>query len=192
MTKESKQYEYKAVQAEMVMVDFDTQVSKRAGGSYDGTNIMFKAFGKVNEKGFTTKTYEFKPELRAQLEAVNKKGTLFTLNYFREAGGQFWNINDVQEGHVAKDASPSGNAQAQGSASSFSGGSPQGFEVGQLLNIMVEQTGGDFNKILDANFVREQIVNFKRSRELIEKLWDASDKEPTPRVQENMDGDIPF
>jgi len=45
----SKEYEKKATTAEMVMVDFDTQVSKRAGGTYEGTNIVFKAFVTLNQ-----------------------------------------------------------------------------------------------------------------------------------------------
>ena len=187
---DKKEYEYKAVTAEMVMVDFDTQIQKRAGGTYEGTNIMFKAFGKVNEKGFTTKTYEFKPELRAQLEAVNKKGTLFTLNYFREAGGQFWNINDVQEGHAARDASPSGAAQPQ---ASFSGVNPAA--VGQAINLAVDALGYKHADLTDVNKVRKAIIWYKEVKELFSDNWEAADKEPTPQVQKHEEfatEDIPF
>lgn len=192
----TKEYEYKAVQAEMVMVDFDTQVAKRAGGTYEGTNIMFKAFGKVNEKGFTTKTYEFKPELRAQLETVNKKGTKFTLNYFREAGGQFWNINDVQEGHAPREAT---QAQAAGGGS-FSNG-PNPAAVGQAMNLAVELgMCKSYADMADPNKVREAIICYKAAKALFSDLWEPAVKEPQPKVRENenegfsdsFNDDVPF
>ena len=204
-----KEYEYKAVQGEMVMVDFDTQVEKRkkpdgtSNGSYAGTNIMFKAFGRVNEKALTTKTYEFKPELRAQLEAVQAPKTLFTMNMFREVGTQFWSINDVQVGHVAQDASPSGNAQAQGSAplkagQAFYDDAPIGPVIGQCLNMGVELGILNKNNLDDPNAIRESIITYRKVKRQIFDLWEAADKEPQPKVQENepisdtFDDDCPF
>ena len=190
----TKEYENKAVQAEMVMVDFDTQVEKRAGGTYDGTNIMYKAFGKVNEKGITTKTFEFKPDLRGQLESVNKKGTKFTLNFYREVGGQFWNINDVQEGHVAQQGSPQGVAGGQpAQASSFSGVNPAA--VGQAINLAVDALGYKHSDLTDVNKVRKAIIWYKEVKELFSDNWEAADKEPTPQVQKNEEfatDSIPF
>lgn len=82
-------------------------------------------------------------------------------------------------------------APAKGKISSNSG-SPEGWAVGQVLNIMVEQSRGDFNKILDPNFMREQIINYKKAQEQIVQLWDAAQNEPQPRTQNNFDDDIPF
>jgi len=176
----SKEYEKKATTAEMVMVDFDTQVSKRAGGTYEGTNIVFKAFGKVNEKGFTTKTYEFKPELRAQLEAVNTPKTLFTLNQYREVGSQFWNIDSVDVGHTAQEApsKPSG-----GSSQAFNSG-VEGWELGQYTNLLCNKTEVDFDKMLDKNYVMAFVDKLDRSRTLLEICIVESRNVPAKGVDE--------
>jgi len=194
----NKEYEKKATTAEMVMVDFDTQVEKRkksdgsSNGSYEGTNIIFKAFGKVNEKGFTTKTYEFKPELRAQLEAVNKPKALFTLNQYREVGGQFWNIDSVDVGHTAQEApsKPSG-----GSSQAFNSGvNPAA--VGQAINLAVDALGYKHGDLQDVNKVRKAIDWYKEVKELFTDNWEAADKEPSPPLSAKEDAqfeeDIPF
>lgn len=183
-------YENKSVPAEMVMVDFDTNVEKRAGGTYEGTNILFKAFGKVNEKGFTTKTYEFKPELRAQLESVSKKGTLFTMHMYRKAGGEFWNINSIEEGHVESSAPASSPAQGQ-AAPSFGGPNPAA--VGQAMNLAVELgLCKSYSDMADVNKVRDAIIQYKAAKELFGSLWDAATNEPQPKAQESFDDDVPF
>ena len=193
----SKEYEKKAVTAEMVMVDFDTQIEKRAGGTYEGTNIIFKAFGKVNEKGFTTKSYEFKKELRAQLEAVNKKGTLFTLNYYREVGGQFWNIDSVEPGHAAKQA-PAGGQTA---SSEGYNGVPNPAAVGQAINLAVELGLAKSYEGFTPNVIRNAIDCYKTLKEEFTANWEAATKEPSPPPVQKAaavghdsfdDGDIPF
>jgi len=185
----AKEYETKAVTAEMIMVDFDTQVEKRAGGTYDGTNILFKAFGKVNEKGFTTKSYDFKPELRAQLEAVNKKGTPFTLNYYREVGGEFWNINSVVPGH-AEQGVPDAAAAAKGGNDFVNPAA-----VGQAMNLAVELgVCKSYADMADPDKVREAIIAYKAAKLIFTDLWEPAVKEPQPKVQENVidNDDIPF
>jgi len=198
-----KEYEKKAVTAEMVMVDFDTQIEKRAGGTYEGTNIIFKAFGKVVEKGFTTKSYEFKPELRTQLEAVNKKGTLFTLNYYREVGGQFWNIDSIRRGHAAKQSPASGSSTGQTASSGGFNGGPNPAAVGQAINLAVELGLAKSYEAFTANVVRDAIDKYKTLKEEFTNNWEAATKEPSPPPVQKAahvghdsfpldDDDIPF
>lgn len=180
----SKEYENKAVTAEMVYVDFDTQVEKRAGGTYDGTNIVYKAFGKINEKGLTTKTFEFKENLRAELEAVNKKGCKFTFNFYREVGGQFWNIDSVVAGHVAQQ--PRGGATAQAS-NSFD---PNPAAVGQAINLAVELGLAFKYEDFTPNVIRTAIDKYKTLKEEFTSNWEAASKEPSPPPAKKVSSDF--
>lgn len=181
-----KEYENKSINAEMIMVDFDTQIEKRVKGTYyKGTNIIYKAFGKVNEKGITTKTFEFKPDLRAQLEAVNQKGTKFTLNMYREVGGQFWNLDSVQPGHAQQQQSV-GNSV---SSSSASGVNPA--EVGQCINLAVSLGLVNSYAEFNTNKIKDAIKSYKETRKQFESLWDEAVKEAAPKAQD-ADEDVPF
>ena len=197
----AKEYERKSITAEMIMVDFDTQIEKRGGGSYEGTNILFKAFGKVNEKGLHSKTFEFKPELRAQLEAVQKKGTLFTLNQYREVGGQFWNVDSVDAGHTIEQ--PAFNDNTSGRKNIPAGGTPQqaqGYSqgpnpaaVGQAINLAADVLGFKAKDFSDVNKVREAIIWYKATKDIFSDNWEAADKEPQPKVDESpQEDDVPF
>jgi len=185
----AKKYENKSINCEMVMVDFDTQVEKRAGGTYDGTLIIYKAFNKVNEKGITTKTFEFKPDLRAQLEAVNKKGTKFTMNLYREEGGQFWNLNDVQPGHQQQQQSTNyGNSvQAQGA---------DGInypELGQCMNMAVSLGLVNSYAEFNTNKIRDAIKAYKETKAQFVELWlEASKPKEEPKSEPVDEDDLPF
>jgi len=183
----AKEYENKAITCEMVMVDFDTQVSKRAGGTYDGTNIVYKAFNKVNEKGITTKTFEFKPELRAQLEAVQDKGTKFTMNLYREVGGQFWNLNDVQPGHQAQQQTTNSGNAGQGGGSFTNPAA-----IGQCMNLAVSlglvNTYAEFN----ADKIKEAIKCYKDVKAKFEQFWGEADEKPVVKHEPVDEEDLPF
>jgi hypothetical protein len=180
----SKEFETKAIEGELVMVDFDTKVEKRAGGTYDGTNIIFKAFGKVNEKAFTTKTFEFKPALREQLESIGS-GEAFTLHQYREVGSQFWNVDSVEKGHTAKRSMPA--ASPQGSAPSNSGSFVNPAAVGQAINLAVSlglvKTYQEFSPETVAN----AIASYKAVTDQFTKAWDSAKPESV-----EFDDDIPF
>lgn len=181
-----KEFENKAIEGELVMVDFDTKIEKRAGGTYDGTNIIFKAFGKVNEKAFTTKTFEFKPALREQLESLSS-GEAFTLHQYREVGSQFWNVDSVEKGHTAKRSMPA--ARPQASAPATQGGSfVNPAAVGQAINLAVSlglvKTYQEFSPETVAN----AIASYKAVTEQFTKAWDGV----SPCESVEFDDDIPF
>ena len=182
----SKEFETKAIEGELVMVDFDTKVEKRAGGTYDGTNIIFKAFGKVNEKAFTTKTFEFKPALREQLESIGS-GEAFTLHQYREVGSQFWNVDSVEKGHTAKRSMPAASPQASVPTNSGSFVNPAA--VGQAINLAVSlglvKTYQEFSPETVAN----AIASYKAVTDQFTKAWDSTF--PLPLSVE-FDDDIPF
>ena len=172
-----KEFENKAIEGELVMVDFDTKIEKRAGGTYDGTNIIFKAFGKVNEKAFTTKTFEFKPALREQLESLSS-GEAFTLHQYREVGSQFWNVDSVEKGHTPQ----------QGGQPASKGSFVNPAAVGQAINLAVSlglvKTYQEFSPETVAN----AIASYKAVTEQFTKAWDGV----SPCESVEFDDDIPF
>lgn len=196
----SKKYENKAINAELIMVDFDTQVQKRNGGTYEGTTILYKAFGKPQDKSFTTKTFEFKPDLRGQLESLKPKDK-FTLNLYREEGGQFWNVDSVTKGHTEqKRSSPSANTASQGSAS-FGGPNPAA--VGQVLNLAVELgLIKSLDDLQDVNKARSVVAQVKAAKAAIAAVYDDDVKQEeqnqqaaqshTPEPSGGFDDDLPF
>ena len=187
-----KEFENKAIEGELVMVDFDTKIEKRAGGTYEGTNIIFKAFGKVNEKAFTTKTFEFKPALREQLEGLSN-GDAFTLHQYREVGSQFWNVDSVEKGHTAKRSMPA--ASPQGNAPAAQGGKPDPYgsgyvnpaAVGQAINLAVSlglvKNYTDFTP----ETIAEAIAYYKKVTDEVTKAWDSATPESIM-----LDDDISF
>lgn len=180
-----KEFENKSIEGELVMVDFDTKIEKRAGGTYDGTNIIFKAFGKVNEKAFTTKTFEFKPALREQLESIGS-GEAFTLHQYREVGSQFWNVDSVEKGHTAERSMPAASPQA--SAPPSQGGSfVNPAAVGQAINLAVSlglvKNYADFTP----ETIAEAIAYYKKVTDEVTKAWDGVQPESV-----DFDDDISF
>jgi len=192
-----KEYEHKAINAELVMVDFDTDIPKRAGGSYQGTNIVYKAFNKVNEKGFTTKTFEFKPELRSQLEALSPKDK-FTLNMYKEKDSKFWNVDSVAPGHVQQH-SPS-STPAQGSAPSFDSNAPNPAAVGQVLNLALDlKLVSSIDELFNPVKAREVVAKVKAAKEAIASVWneeifeeDEKAKHSSHSHTQELNDDIPF
>lgn len=194
----SKKYENKSINAELVAVQFDIDIQKRNGGTYKGTKIIYNAFGKINEKAFTTKTFEFKPDLRGQLESLSS-GDKFTLNLYREEGAQFWNVDSVTKGHTEQQRpSPSANA-SQGSASF---GGPNQAELGQAINLAVHLgLAKKPNDLLNREVAIEAITMLKGAKELFEELWDFSEQSNEQNQQAaqshsepagDFDDDIPF
>lgn len=194
----SKKYENKAINAELVAVQFDIDIQKRNGGTYKGTKIIYNAFGKINEKAFTTKTFEFKPDLRGQLESLSS-GDKFTLNLYREEGAQFWNVDSVIKGHTEQQRpSPSANA-SQGSAS-FGGPNPAA--VGQVLNLAVELgLIKSLDDLQDVNKARSVVAQVKAAKAAIAAVYDDDVKQEEQNQQAaqshsepagGFDDDLPF
>jgi hypothetical protein len=182
----SKQYENQATNGTMVMVEFDADIKKQDGGTYKGTNIIYKSEkGELRNKGFTTKTYEFKPQLRGELESISG-GEAFTLNQYREVGSKFWNVNSVEKGHNAESNKPSASPQGNAPASSNSG-FVNPAAVGQAINLAVSlglvKTYQEFSPETVAN----AIASYKAVTDQFTKAWDS----PKPESVE-FDDDIPF
>lgn len=192
----AKEYEHKDINAKLVMVQFDTELKKRDGGTYKGTNLIYEAFGEVNKKGIHEKTFEIKQDLRGQLEALNQ-GDDFTLSLYREKGSKFWNINSATKGHVNQRATNGQAGKQQGSTSSDSFVSPAA--VGQVLNLAVElKMVSNLNDFQDLNKAREIVKQVQTAKKAIETVWDT-DPEPAsqqenigPGKDEDLDDDIPF
>lgn len=192
----AKEYEHKNINAELVVVQFDTDIKKRDGGSYKGTKIIYNAFDKVNEKGIHESTFEFKPELRGQLESLNS-GDAFTLRMYREKGAKFWNVDSVTKGHVNTRSSEGQARTQQGSPSSDDFVSPAA--VGQVLRLAVElKLVKSLDDFQDLGKTREIVKKVQAAKKAIEQVW-STDPEPAseqrntgPDSDEGFDDDIPF
>lgn len=191
----SKQYEHKAINAELVLVQFDTQLKKRTGGSYPGTKLVYNAFDKINEKGIHEKTFEFKPELRGQLEALQPNDK-FTLNMYREEGTQFWNIDSVTKGHTQQRSSSSGTGQArtqQGSTSSSSYSSVNPAEVGQCLNLAVQLgVAKTYDELSNPSVMATAIALYKGVKKQYTDNWDKAQEEVKQAVATENHGPAGF
>jgi hypothetical protein len=180
----SKEYENQATNGTMVMVEFDADIKKKDGGTYKGTNIIYKSEkGELRNKGFTTKTFEFKPELRSQLQSIGG-GEEFTLNQYREVGSQFWNVNSVEKGH----STPQPTSKPQASSAAAQGGSfVNPAAVGQAINLAVSlglvKTYQEFSPETVAN----AIASYKAVTDQFTKAWDSAKSEDA-----EFDDDIPF
>jgi hypothetical protein len=185
----SKQYENQATNGTMVMVEFDTDIIKQDKSTYKGTNIIYKSEkGELRNKGFTTKTYEFKPQLRGELESISG-GEAFTLNQYREVGSKFWNVNSVEKGHTAKRSMPAASPQASPPAAQ--GGSfVNPAAVGQAINLAVSlglvKTYQEFSPETVAN----AIASYKAVTDQFTKAWDSA--KPEDVEFGDFDDDIPF
>jgi hypothetical protein len=183
----SKEYENQATNGTMVMVEFDTDIIKQDKSTYKGTNIIYKSEkGELRNKGFTTKTYEFKPQLRGELESISG-GEAFTLNQYREVGSKFWNVNSVEKGHNAESPTPVARPQGSAPASSNSGSFVNPAAVGQAINLAVSlglvKTYQEFSPETVAN----AIASYKAVTEQFTEAWDSAKPESV-----DFDDDIPF
>lgn len=134
-------YERKEINAEIVSAQASTNVAKKNGGTYPGAEIIYKAFGQVNQKGIHEKSFDFKPELKGQIESLSP-GQKVTINMYRKEGDQFWNVDSIVDGHVQKQAQSSGNT-----AKNFSG-SVNPAAIGQAINLGID-SGLSLDDLLD-------------------------------------------
>jgi len=183
-----KEYENQATNGTMVMVEFDADIKKKDGGTYKGTNIIYKSEkGELRNKGFTTKTYEFKPQLRGELESISG-GEEFTLNQYREVGSKFWNVNSVEKGHKAGGHQPSASPQGNAPPAFSNGGSfVNPAAVGQAINLAVSlglvKNYTDFTP----ETIAEAIAYYKAVTDQFTEAWDSAKADSI-----EFDDDIPF
>lgn len=199
----SKNYERKAIEIVVVSADSDTQVEKHGGGTYPGAEIIYKAFGKTETKGIHANTFKFKPEVKAQIDAMTPKSK-WTMNLYREEGGKFWNVDSFVEGHGhAKPSSSSSGNQSQGSAS-FNADSPNPAAVGQVLNLAIEmKLIKKLDDLQDANVARSVVAQVKAAKEAIAAVWNDAEKQHEEEIHssnsrtdnsqsDGFNDDVPF
>lgn len=127
MAEAKKEYENKSVNITIKMADSETQVDKRAGGTYPGAEIIYTGGGTTENKtkGIHEKSFQWKPELKVAIDKM-KKGDKYTMNMYREVDTPFWNVDSFVEGH--QDAPKQSN-------NSFSGKKDfSGVETGHAIN----------------------------------------------------------
>jgi hypothetical protein len=134
-------YDRQQINAEIISAQAETIVTKKDGGTYNGAEIIFKAFGEVKSIGIHEKAFGFKPELKSQIESLSQ-GQKATINRYRKQGDKFWNVDSIVDGHVQKQAPVSGNA-----AKNFSG-SVNPAAIGQAINLGID-AGLSLDDLLD-------------------------------------------
>jgi len=81
------------ITGEVVKVELDIDVPYATkSGTYSGSRLTFRAFGKVNEQCFTSKTLEFNPHLREVLEEL-EEGDKFLM--VKEKKGKYNNVKEI-------------------------------------------------------------------------------------------------
>jgi len=179
-------YEYKDITAKLISVDTDAVIDKKGGGTYKGAEIIYKMNGAVYSKGIHEKTFEFKGDLKGQLESL-KGGGDFTIHLYKKSGNQYWNVDSVENGHVHKSNS-SGSSKP-----SYDTGVNHAAE-GQAINLAVSlgmvKSYSDFSK----STIIEAIKNYKDIKAKFTQLWDTEEKQEQQAQQEQpvSDDDIPF
>ena len=181
------EYENKEFNAEIVAVKRDTQLQKRNGGTYPGTELIYEAFNQINKKGIHEKTFEIKPELKAQIDALNP-GDKVTIKFYRKTGDQYWNLSSITQGQTAQRGT--GASQKPYKANNDS---PNPAAVGQALNLAVELgLAKTFEELLRPEVARAAIDSYKEAKELYAKLWDAPVVEKKEAPAPSAEEDVPF
>lgn len=83
------------VKGTVISVENGVTISKRAGGSYQGSRLTYRDdTGKINEQAFHENSFKFAPALKASLQSL-KPNDVVIIEKEKPEGSQFWKVTAI-------------------------------------------------------------------------------------------------